>query len=100
MVITCRRESRYRSRNDRPGAIFAEQALHAADGEALVIEQSPNGSDQLYIFRPVVAAPATALQRMDLRKLCLPEAKNMLRDMKFVRYLTDCAKSIGRFLGT
>ena len=42
---------------------------------------------------------ATALERVYLRKFRLPEPQYMLRDVKIVRYLADCAKSVRRFLG-
>src|SRR5262249_1181386 len=76
----------------------AQQSLHALDRIALNVKQIGDPSQQCDVVRPVVAPPATALQRLHLWELGLPEAQHVLRDVQVVGYLTDRAESVRRLL--
>src|SRR3978361_1181204 len=79
-------------------AAFPQQPLDALDRLALCIKQIRDSPQQHDIIRSVISPATAPLQRPDLRKLRLPEPQNMLRDMKIVSYLTDCAESIRSLL--
>src|SRR6185437_2184520 len=71
--------------------------LHALDGVALVVEHVADALDQLDILRPVVAAAAATLHRLDLGEAGFPEAQHVLRQIEVFGYLADGAEGVGTF---
>jgi len=77
---------------------FAHQPLHALDRVAVRIEQLADPGEKFHVLRPVVAPAAATLQRPDLRKLALPEAQDVLRNVELLGDLADGAEGRRRFL--
>src|SRR5262249_15292702 len=84
-------------RDDEFRALLLENALDAADGVALAVEEMADAAQELDVVRPVVAAAAAALQGLDLRETRLPEAQDMLRKIKIVGDFADRAEGFGTF---
>ena len=59
-------------------ALLAQDLLHALDGVALGVQQMADAAQQRQILGAIVAAPAAALHRPDLRKPAFPEAQDVL----------------------
>src|SRR6185437_15261290 len=78
-------------------ALLAQNFLHALDGVAVAVQQRANAAQQIDIVGPVIAPPARALQRTDLRKARLPEAQHVLRHIQFSRDFADGAERLRRF---
>src|SRR5579875_1093816 len=78
-------------------AALAQQTLHAFDGIALNIKQIRDASEKNDIVRAIIAPPAAAFQRLDLRELGLPKPQNVLGNMQFIGHLADGAEGLGRF---
>ena len=76
-------------------AAFLQHLLHALDGEPIAIEQRANAFQQVNIVGTVIAAAASALDRLDLGEAAFPEAQHMLRHVQFVRDLADRAEGFG-----
>ena len=76
------RSDRHRSEampGDMAHALFAQDLLHAANGHAFVMQQTPDPGQQRHIGGAVIAPPARALDRLDLRKPAFPEPQHMRR---------------------
>src|SRR5262249_2047538 len=84
----------------RGDAVFFENALHAANGVALAIEQASDASQQIDIIGTVVATAAAPLHRLDLRKPRLPETQNVLGNIKVFGGLADGSERIRRLVQT
>jgi hypothetical protein len=78
-------------------ALFAQDALHAADGIALAIEQVAYAAQQVDVVGTVVAPAAAALERADLGEAALPEAQYVLRDADLLSNFADGAERVRRF---
>lgn len=59
-------------------ALLLEDALDALDGEPLIVEQMADALEELYVIGAVIAPPAAALERLDLREPRFPETQHML----------------------
>ena len=70
-------------------ALLLEDALHALDGVALAVEQMTDAAQEVDVVRPVIAPPAAALQRPDLREARFPEAQYVLRHVEVLGDLAD-----------
>ena len=47
------------------------------------------------IVRTVIAAPATTLERLDLRETGLPESQHVLGQIEIISHFADGAESLG-----
>src|SRR5579875_2151726 len=83
---------------DEFDALFAQDALHAANGIAFAVEQMADAAQKLDVVGTIVAATAPALHRLDLTKPRLPETQHMLRQVEFLRRLADGTKRIRRLV--
>src|SRR4029079_8707388 len=79
-------------------ALFAQNALYAADGVTLAVEQVTYAAQHVDIVWPVIAASPAALHRLDFVKAALPKAQHMLRPGEDIPPLTHRAKSIRRLV--
>ena len=79
-------------------ALLAQDLLHALDGVAFRVQQVADAAQQLQILRPVVAAAAAPLHRLDLRKPAFPEAQDVLGHVELARNLADRTKCLRRLL--
>jgi hypothetical protein len=70
--------------DDVAKALVLEDALHALDGETLVVEQVPDTLQEHHVLGPVVAPAATPLQRLDRRKARFPETQHVLGQVELV----------------
>ena len=61
---------------------MAKQLLDPADGISFLIQEMADLPEQIDVLRPIVAAPTTALERLDLRKFGLPEAEHVRRKVE------------------
>src|SRR5690606_33206483 len=75
-------------------AVDLEKFLDALDRIAVIIEQVPDALEQLDIVGAIVASPAATFHRLDLHEARLPEAENVLRQIKVVCDLADGAESV------
>src|SRR3954447_8588545 len=78
--------------------MLLEDALHAADGVALAVQETADALEQIDVVRTIIAAAAAALHRLDLREAGLPETQHMLGNVEFVRDFTDGTERIGRLV--
>src|ERR1051326_6335240 len=85
-------------RLDEFDAFVLEDALHAADGVALALEQMADAAEKIDVLRAVVTPPAAALHRLDLSKSRFPEPQHMLRQVQIVRDFADGSKCVGCLL--
>ena len=104
--MTCR-PRRGGCRADRPAAsdrldvarpLLLEDALHAADGVALAVQQAADALEQVDIIRAVIAPPAAALHRLDLGEPRLPEPQHVLGNVEFFSDFADGAERIRRLV--
>ena len=79
-------------------ALLAQDALHAADGVALAVEQMADAAQQIDVVGPVIAPPAAALHRLDVAEAAFPETQHVLRQIEFVRHFADGAKCVRRLV--
>src|SRR6185312_5421787 len=77
-------------------ALLAQDALHAADGVTLAVEQMADATQQLDVIRPIIATAAAPLHRIDIAEARLPETQYVLRQIELVRNLADGTKCVGR----
>src|SRR5262245_9800231 len=75
-------------------ALIAQNALRAADGVTLGVEQVLDAAQQVDILGPVVAAAPGPLHRLDLREPAFPEAQHVLGNVELVRDFADGTKSV------
>jgi hypothetical protein len=68
-----------RTGRQSPSALLFEEPLNTFDRITFVIEKVLNRAQKFYVIWPVIASPAAALQRFDLRKTRFPKAQDMLR---------------------
>jgi hypothetical protein len=73
------------------------QALHALDGQPLVMQQSLDGLQQYDVLRPVETTAARAFQRRDEGEFGLPEAQDVLGRADFVGGFRDGPERVGAF---
>jgi hypothetical protein len=66
------------------------------DGEALVIQQIADATDQQHLVVLVVAAVAAPLHRLELGELLLPVAQHIRLDAAQLADLTDREVTLGR----
>jgi hypothetical protein len=85
-------------RLDEFDALVLEDALHAADGVALAVEQVANAAQKIDVLRAVVTPPAAALHRLDLGKSRFPKPQHVLRQVQIVRDFADSPKCVGCLL--
>ena len=79
-------------------ALLAQDALHAADGVALAVQEMANAAQKIDIVGTIIAPPAAALHRLDVVETAFPESQHVLRQIKFVRHFTDAAKCVRRLV--
>jgi hypothetical protein len=89
---------RIRQALDRADAMLLQNALHAADGVALAVQQAPDPSEQIDIVGAVVAAAAAALHRLDLGEPRLPKPQYVLGNIEIVSDLADGSERIRRLV--
>src|SRR5262249_51507322 len=77
-------------------AAFPQEALHAFDGVAVLVEERANAAQKIDVFRPIVAPAAAPLERTNLAELAFPEAQHMLRHVELGRDFADGAKRLCR----
>ncbi len=65
--------------DDEAGALLLEDALDAADGVALAVEQVADAAQKLDVVGTVVTPSAAALEWFDLRKAGFPKPQDVLR---------------------
>ena len=78
--------------------LLLEDALHAADGVALAVEQVPDAAQEIDIVGPVIAPATTPLHRLDLLKPGFPETQHVLRQVEVICDFADCPERFGRLL--
>src|SRR5262249_21749742 len=83
---------------DRLDAVLLEDPLHAADGVALAVKQPANPLEKIDIVRPVIAAAAAPLHRLDLRETRFPEPQHVLGNVQVVSDFADGAECIRRLV--
>ena len=71
------------------GFLTRELVARAADGEALIIQETANLADNDYILTLIIAAIAAPFDRLELWKLLLPIAQHVRFDPAQVTHLTD-----------
>src|SRR5215212_8765916 len=81
-------------RLDETNALCFENSLHAADREALAVEQMPDPLEEIDIVGAVIAPPAAALERLDLGEPRLPEPQDVLGNVEVLRDLGDRAERV------
>ena len=80
----------------RPGrALLAQQLLHPFDRVAFAVEKLLDRAQEFDVVGPIVAPAAAALERLDLRKSCFPEAQHVLRQLHVFGDFADRAESFG-----
>ncbi len=82
-------------RHDMTDALLAQHLLHAADRQAVVVQQPLDAGQQRHVRGAVVAPPAGALDRADLRKPAFPEAQHMGGRIEKLGDLADGAEGVG-----
>src|SRR5690606_21915461 len=75
-------------------AIGLEKLLHALDRVAVIVEQMADAFQEVDVFRPVIAAAASPLHRLNLRKPRLPETQDMLWEIEVFGDLADGSKGV------
>src|ERR1700733_3340169 len=78
--------------------MLLQDALHAANGVALAIEQAADALEQVDIVGAVVTPAAGALHRLALGETCPPEPQHMLGNVGVARGLADGSERIRRLL--
>src|SRR5438093_3492182 len=76
--------------------LVPENALHAANGIALAVEQVTNPTQQIDVVGPIIAPAAAAFHRLDLGEPGLPETQHVLRQVEFVGDFADGAERVRR----
>ena len=79
-------------------ALLAQDALHAADGVALAIEEMADAAQKIEIVGTIIAPPAAALHRLDIAETAFPKSQHVLRQIELVRHFTDAAKCVRRLV--
>src|SRR6202023_1187457 len=77
-----------------PLALLFQDALDAADGVALGIEQVPNAAQQVHVLRTIIAPATAALHWSDLVETAFPEPQHVLRNLKLSRAFADRAERL------
>ena len=78
------------------GIITCEAIARTTDGEALLIEQAADLANDEHVLALVIAAIATALDGLELRKLLLPVAQHMGFDPAEIAHLTNGEVALAR----
>src|ERR1700730_11162669 len=81
------------------GVIACETGACAADGEALLVEQTSNLSDDEHILTLIVAAVAATLDGLELRELLFPVAQHVRLYPAQIAHLTDGEVALARDRG-
>ena len=79
-------------------ALLAQDALDAADGIALAVEEMADAAQEADVVGTIVAPSAAALERLDLAEAALPEAQHMLRNVELVRHFADGTECVRRLV--
>src|SRR4029077_1401028 len=84
----------------RGDAVFFKNALHAANGVTLAVEQTADAPQKIDIIGAIIAASAAPLHRFDLRKPRLPETQHVLGNIEVFGDLADGSERIRRLVQT
>src|SRR5450830_860125 len=79
-------------------AVLAQDALHAADGVALAVQQMANAAQQFDVVGTVITPSAAAFHRLDFAKTAFPKTQHVLRQIELIRHFTDGAKGVRRLV--
>jgi hypothetical protein len=78
--------------------LLAQDALYAANGIALAVEQVANTTQQVDVVRAIIAPTASTLHWFDFVKAAFPKAQHVLRQIEIVGHFTDGAKCVRRLV--
>ena len=84
--------------SDEFSALLAQDALHAADGVALAVQEMANAAQKIDVVGTIIAPPAAALHRLDVAETAFPKSQHVLRQIEFVCHFTDAAKCVRRLV--
>src|SRR3569832_148420 len=79
------RGSRFPDMLDELDPVVLQDALRTPDRVTLAVEEMADAAQQINVVGTVVAAPAAALQLLDLLETRFPETQHVLRQVEFVR---------------
>ena len=77
-------------------ALLADDALHAANGVALAVEQMADAAQERNVIGPVVAPAAAALHRFYFAETAFPKPKHVLRHVEIVGHFADGPECVRR----
>src|SRR5690606_6412973 len=80
--------------DDVADALVLEDALHALDGEALIVEEMADALEEKHVLGPVVTPATAPLQRLDVGKTRFPEPQYVLRKVKLLGGFGDRAEGV------